>query len=873
MRYKLLGLFLVVLVGLSSPGRAQYENIWAFGTRCGIDFSSGKPQPVLTNMGVYPGTRYSAFGEGSASICDDRGRLLFYTEGFYVWDRNGNPMPNGRDLVPITSPNLENTPSSSTSQGVVIVPMPETPGKYYLFSLTARESWQQRAGDLYYSVVDMALNGGLGDVVPAQKSIYVDSFLSEKMTAAMGNRCNVWLLTSSINATSSNFRAYEVTADGVNTTAVVSATGLGSAMAPVGSLAVSPDRKKALATQTGIWGGNKGASLFDFDPNTGLFSNKVDLLACCAAYGAAFSRNSSKAYVASMNGKIYQYDLSTNNPTAIIESQFEVGSLNFSHLKLGPDGKIYFINGKQLGAINVPDSLGAACGYTANAVQMLPQQDMHGGLPNVVTVIPYGSEQSAQEAKAACWANVNQMSLSAKYATDGWDYSWNDGKTAAQRTVDTPGKYWVTYHTPPCNSHADTFYVYFPNGVLPDIHTGTTCKGASDGKAWASTYPGDTVTYHYEWRDSLGQVLSLTDSLKNIPSGPYALNVRTALCDTTLYFLVPEEEHKVSFDADSIICQETLLDFTNTSDEDFITFQWDFGDGSQSPQRSPEHVYPNSGTYRVMLKGIGKVCQDSIVKMIVVDSQFSGRFRLSSDSICLGQSISFLPQTDKSARGLRWLFGDGVDMVSGNEPEIRHAYEVPGVMPVQLTIQFRVCPEASYSDMVYVEPLPAIHLGPDTLICSRDRPVLLRNRLESAQPGDRYYWTTGDTTEQIQVVQPGTYGLTIRTAKLSCLATESVHVRKGCHTDIPNAFTPNGDDRNDYFFPRSLLTQDVSAFSLQVFNRFGQLIFTTTDINGRGWDGKFNGVEQPAGGYVYQVDIYFGQRPAERYKGSVTLMR
>jgi len=63
--------------------------------------------------------------------------------------------------------------------------------------------------------------------------------------------------------------------------------------------------------------------------------------------------------------------------------------------------------------------------------------------------------------------------------------------------------------------------------------------------------------------------------------------------------------------------------------------------------------------------------------------------------------------------------------------------------------------------------------------------------------------------------------------------------------DIPNAFTPNGDGENDYFFPRQLLAQRVTQFHMQIFNRWGELIFGTRKINGRGWDGKFN--EKPTG--------------------------
>jgi gliding motility-associated-like protein len=60
---------------------------------------------------------------------------------------------------------------------------------------------------------------------------------------------------------------------------------------------------------------------------------------------------------------------------------------------------------------------------------------------------------------------------------------------------------------------------------------------------------------------------------------------------------------------------------------------------------------------------------------------------------------------------------------------------------------------------------------------------------------------------------------------------------------------------------------------MQIFNRWGQLIFETTSIDGRGWDGAFNGVAQPAGVYVYLVEASFVNGKAERYQGNVTLLR
>lgn len=560
--------------------QAQFENVWVFGKRsAGLDFNGSTPVPVSTNIGVYPGTAYEAFGESSASVCDAQGRLLFYSEGFYVWDKNGNVMPNGHQLVPVFQQNLRYTATSSTSQGVVIVPMPGDRDKYYIFSLTAKEQWQTSAGQLYYSVVDMSLNGGLGDVVANRKGIFVDSFLAEKMTTALGDRCNVWLLTCSIDAAgASNFKAYEITETGLNTTPVVSSVGLGNVYTPIGSFFVSPNGEKLIATQTGPWGGLRGAALFDFDPNSGSVSGQLQLLPDVGGYGASFSPDNTKVYVSTDNGIIYQFDLSSNNPNAIVASKIQVGELASwsANLKLGPDGKIYFPYGNQfLGRIDLPNNAGFSCNLVPEAVEMLPGQETYVGLPNVVTVIPRDTFLNTQTVSAPCWANVNLAVLSPADES-GWDYVWQDRVTGSRRSIDTPGTYWVSYYTAPCNFHTDTFHVTFRNGVLPDIAVSAACENTSTGQARATTYPGDPVRYDYTWFTSAGQdTLSRADSLYNVPAGAYRVHIATNTgCDTVLYLNIPDIAPEVSFAvSDTLICLGNTIEAQSTSDAYFSDFR------------------------------------------------------------------------------------------------------------------------------------------------------------------------------------------------------------------------------------------------------------------------------------------------------------
>ena len=134
-----------------------------------------------------------------------------------------------------------------------------------------------------------------------------------------------------------------------------------------------------------------------------------------------------------------------------------------------------------------------------------------------------------------------------------------------------------------------------------------------------------------------------------------------------------------------------------------------------------------------------------------------------------------------------------------------------------------------------------------------------------------WLWSTGETTPSISVSTHGLYWATVNVN--NCYASDSVIVLNDCYMNIPNVFTPNNDGTNDYFYPRQFLTKGVTSFKMDIFNRWGQLIFETTTLDGAGWDGKLNGVDQPEGVYIYIIDGTFKDGQKEHHQGNITLLR
>ncbi|HXB29511.1 MAG TPA: gliding motility-associated C-terminal domain-containing protein [Puia sp.] len=166
-----------------------------------------------------------------------------------------------------------------------------------------------------------------------------------------------------------------------------------------------------------------------------------------------------------------------------------------------------------------------------------------------------------------------------------------------------------------------------------------------------------------------------------------------------------------------------------------------------------------------------------------------------------------------------------------------------------------------------IEPLPASFLPADTTICIGDivdiRPV---------RPFEMYKWSTGGVGNSLQIGEAGKYSLYV-VDKYGCAGNDSIQIKtKSCPMEIffPNAFTPNKDGLNDIFKPVIIATPVIYQF--KIYNRFGQLIFKTSDP-GKGWDGMIGNAAQETGAYVWMCTYQFSGGKKNVVSGTVILMR
>jgi hypothetical protein len=342
---------------LSSPFENYYKK-WYFGNQAGMDFFNGNVPVAITN------SQLTTYDYGSA-ICNSAGELLFYTNGMSVWDSSNAVMSNGANLA-------GNTTGGQTA---MILRINSEDNLYYIFTVPEFAS----AGGFRYSVVDMALNGGLGAVTLKNQLLFAPA--AEKMAAVYNQTDNsYWVIAHEWG--NANFATYRLSTLGLDTVPVISTVGhinlggtYGSAHDACGEMSVSPNGNKIACAY------NYSATfeLYDFDITTGIISNPVPITGVSHIWGIEFSPDSKKLYTTKWTQtEVAQYDLSVYTSAAIAASKIVVGNVPFSgsyacgYLELAPDGKIYIAkwNGTSLSEIGSPDSLGAACGFTNNGFNL-----------------------------------------------------------------------------------------------------------------------------------------------------------------------------------------------------------------------------------------------------------------------------------------------------------------------------------------------------------------------------------------------------------------------------------------------------------------------------------------------------------------------
>ncbi|MBI5540759.1 MAG: hypothetical protein HY951_11910 [Bacteroidia bacterium] len=249
---------------------------------------------------------------------------------------------------------------------------------------------------LYFSIVDLSYNNGLGKVTTKNSLLYNTNEVAEKLIAVRhANGRDWWLIFHQRNT--DVFVKYLILNDVIlgPFTQVIGSAYTSSFGGDMGEMVASADGDKIVATN--LWG---VIDLFDFDRCTGTLSNWVDL-----GYnhfinysGCAFSPKGNRLYITQADS-LFQFDLTA---TSIVNSRQTIwvnpypNDHDICQMQLGPDGKIYIANvsgtsfpntifdtiNMNLSVINEPNGLGTACYFQPNSFYLGGRRS-YAGLPNM----------------------------------------------------------------------------------------------------------------------------------------------------------------------------------------------------------------------------------------------------------------------------------------------------------------------------------------------------------------------------------------------------------------------------------------------------------------------------------------------------------
>lgn len=395
-----------------------------------------------------------------------------------------------------------------------------------------------------------------------------------------------------------------------------------------------------------------------------------------------------------------------------------------------------------------------------------------------------------------------------------WDFGVENDPLASSSafepvfTYDEPGIYEVSLIVNPgwacSDTITETFEVYNQINTYfappdPQCITGNmfSFSGSGDYEAGASltwdfgpfsspiSANGETIT-NVEF-DTSGYIPITFSANLDACSGSYT--------DSIFIYRIPE----IGFDLDTgLFCAPQLIHFYDTSLSDSpLIYSWDFGDGTQSNEAQPIHLYQSPGLYDVSFtieSTEGCILSDNLTfpSLIEVFPSPISLFSVSPQvTDVFNTEVSF---TDESTDGIThfYFFNDSVFTTDRNTTH--HYYEGGYHYPYQLVINDFGCRD-SVAMEIYVEPFTTFY--------------------------------------------------------------------------IPNSFTPNNDEQNPLFIP---IIYDVSEYEFSIYNRWGQIIFQTTNRL-KGWDGTINYKDVPEGVYVWKIQFKNHLGIFEDHIGHVNLFR
>jgi gliding motility-associated-like protein len=884
----------IFLIFITSNVIAQLQNNnWIFGYGARVNFSGANPVSGIASI---------SSNEATASVSDPiTGQLLFYTDSRNVWNANNQVMPNGSGLL--------GGFFTSATQGALIVPFPNNNQKYYLFTLDEIEVQPNNPvvdDGLRYSVVDMSLNGGLGDVEVAGMNTQLATDLTEKLIVIRSTQIQgFWVIAHKRNV--NQFLAWRIDACGITAQPIVSTVGslfssipsIGTNEGYTGAMAASPSGDR-IGMPVDY---SNRIEFFDFDKTTGIVSNPLTVTVTDNAtqpflrkYGACFSPDGSKFYYSNINS-VYQLDLTNYNVPAITSSFTLIASPMFEpiaypcfQIEQAPNNKLYLAIGNtpRLDEISNPNASGLACGYVSNSVNLgpgacqlsLPAQVPLGGFA-ACNSNPCPFALNTTVIQPTCGNNNGCISF-APSPNDTYFYLWPFPTILIIDSVCglAPGSYQISItNSNGCTVDTTIILTNIPStlNVSTSNIIPVTCTGQSNG-SFSVLSSGGASPYDYIITGSGGMNfgtfnnVSTNQSVTNLPAGSYTILVTdNNNCTGSANLVISTQSIAPSTPIVTTTNATCSIAGTATISNYNASFSYIFSPAGPSVGTGGIVSGMNLGTSYIVSVTNG-TCTSVASNSFSVSPQQNPPIASATAAgpFCVGGAINL---NASGGASYSWSGPNGFSSNSQNPQIFPANINQSGTYSVTVTDANGCVNSASVNIQVASTPTVSVTTSNSSFTFNTSDNIIL-----TANGANNFVWTPGNIAgSSININSPSEGLLTycaIGTNAQGCQDSACINllvIKLDCgELYIPNAFSPNGDNANDEFCVYG--SKCIETMQIKIFDRWGNMVFESSDPDFC-WDGMYKGklLNNGVFGYLLFATLKGGEK--KDMKGNVSLIK
>jgi large repetitive protein len=474
-------------------------------------------------------------------------------------------------------------------------------------------------------------------------------------------------------------------------------------------------------------------------------------------------------------------------------------------------------------------------------------------------------------------AATGSIDLSVSGGTPIYSYNWSNNQQTEDISTLVAGNYQVVVtDLLGCD---DTLVVSLSQPQEPIDVTFTienvNCFGDSTGTLEASIF-GGTAPYQFSW--------STTDStlfIDSLPIGVYAIQVIDSTSCTyieTAIIFQPAAPLNATYSTIEPQCfgySDGQLILNTTGGTPGYQYNWSTNDSTSTIDSIP------TGNYSVQITDANG-CIFDLACFLDQPAQILPSF--DSDILvgCSPLVVEFFNTSDADFN-CAWTFGDSLSYTGCDDVII--TFDTGGVYDVNLiAYDANGCfNDVTYNNYITVNQTPSASFTADPTVLFPESPNT--TILNTSIGGDFYIWNMGVGDPDEMYFEPGDYQFPANIADTFMITLYAV-TTEGCadtayqqilfNNDpfyyIPNTFIPDGDNTNDVWLPIFSNLNNIKKYRVQVFNRWGELVFETTDPS-KGWDGNYLGNNCQDGTYTWKMQFTWYDYRVYNKAGHVNLLR